>query len=140
MYIFSAWLKHWVAPYKSDCTRISVSGNFHDSAPLNNIIEFAPEHMKAREKMTNWDELNYNYFNSIEVIPYDVPEKEFKWLKKEIEKAKKEKIKANAGLVVHIKEEYNLKRVTSSFENFLIEKINHPAFDSWKKNGYIIRT
>ena len=50
MYIFPAWLKHWVAPYKSDCTRISVSGNFHDSAPLNNIIEFAPEHMKARKK------------------------------------------------------------------------------------------
>ena len=26
MFIFPAWLKHWVAPYKSNCTRISVSG------------------------------------------------------------------------------------------------------------------
>ena len=48
MYIFPAWLKHWVAPYKSDCTRISVSGNFHDSAPLNNIVNFAPKY--ANEK------------------------------------------------------------------------------------------
>ena len=50
IYIFPAWLKHWVAPYKSDCTRISVSGNFHDSAPLNNIVEFAPKHLQAKNK------------------------------------------------------------------------------------------
>jgi len=37
MFIFPAWLKHWVSPYKSDCVRISVSGNVHDSAPLNQI-------------------------------------------------------------------------------------------------------
>jgi len=50
MYIFPAWLKHWVAPFKSDCTRISVSGNFHDSAPLNNIVQFAPKHLEKRKK------------------------------------------------------------------------------------------
>ena len=88
--------------------------------------------------MTNWDSLNYNYFNHIEVVPYEVPEKEFKWLKKEIEKAKKQKIKANAGLVGHIKEEYNLKRVSSDFENFLITKTDHPAFDNWKKRMDVI--
>ena len=44
MFIFPTWLKHWVAPFKSDCTRISVSGNFHDSAPLNNIVEFSPKY------------------------------------------------------------------------------------------------
>ena len=27
MFIFPAWIKHWVFPFKSDCTRISVSGN-----------------------------------------------------------------------------------------------------------------
>ena len=37
MFIFPAWLKHWVAPYKSKCVRTSVSGNVHDSAPLNAI-------------------------------------------------------------------------------------------------------
>ena len=49
MFIFPAWLKHWVAPYKSDCTRISVSGNFHDSAPLNNIVNFAPKYLKNKK-------------------------------------------------------------------------------------------
>ena len=48
MYIFPAWLKHWVAPYKSDCIRISVSGNVHDSAPLNNIEKFAPAYDKEK--------------------------------------------------------------------------------------------
>ena len=37
MFIFPAWLKHWVSPYKSNCVRVSVSGNIHDSAPLNQI-------------------------------------------------------------------------------------------------------
>ena len=50
MYIFPAWLKHWVAPYKSDCMRVSVSGNFHNSAPLNNIVEFAPKYLKDKKK------------------------------------------------------------------------------------------
>ena len=48
MYIFPAWLKHWVGPYKSDCVRISVSGNVHDSAPLNNIEKFAPAYDKEK--------------------------------------------------------------------------------------------
>ena len=37
MFVFPAWLKHWVMPYHSDCVRVSVSGNVHDSAPLNQI-------------------------------------------------------------------------------------------------------
>ena len=39
MFIFPAWLKHWVSPYHSDCVRVSVSGNVHDSAPLNQVRE-----------------------------------------------------------------------------------------------------
>jgi len=31
MYIFPAWLQHWVYPFKSDCERISVSGNVSSS-------------------------------------------------------------------------------------------------------------
>jgi hypothetical protein len=49
-FVFPAWLKHWVAPYKSDVTRISVSGNFHDSAPLNNIENFAPKYLKGKNE------------------------------------------------------------------------------------------
>ena len=47
MFIFPAWLKHWVAPFKSNCVRISVSGNVHDSAPINSIQKFAPEYLDA---------------------------------------------------------------------------------------------
>ena len=49
MFMFPAWLKHWVSPFQSDCTRISVSGNIHDSAPLNNIQRFGPEYVKDKE-------------------------------------------------------------------------------------------
>ena len=37
MFIFPAWLKHWVSPFNSDCVRVSVSGNVHDSAPLAQV-------------------------------------------------------------------------------------------------------
>ena len=37
MYIFPAWLKHWVFPFKSQCTRISVSGNVRDYIKIKNI-------------------------------------------------------------------------------------------------------
>ena len=50
MFIFPAWLKHWVAPFKSDCTRISVSGNIHDPAPLNAIQSFAPKYLKGKNE------------------------------------------------------------------------------------------
>jgi uncharacterized protein (TIGR02466 family) len=49
MFIFPAWLKHYVAPYKSNVTRISTSGNVHDSAPLNNIVNFAPKYLKDKK-------------------------------------------------------------------------------------------
>ena len=49
MFLFPSWLKHWVAPYKSDCTRISVSGNFHDNVLLNNVVEFAPGYIKNKK-------------------------------------------------------------------------------------------
>ena len=37
MYIFPAWLKHWVYPFKTDCTRISVSGNVIDKIDLGKL-------------------------------------------------------------------------------------------------------
>ena len=37
MFIFPAWLKHWVYPFKSDITRISVSGNVIDRVKLNKL-------------------------------------------------------------------------------------------------------
>ena len=49
MFVVPAWLKHHVAPYRAKCTRISVSGNFHDSAPLNNLKQFAPKYINAKK-------------------------------------------------------------------------------------------
>lgn len=37
--IFPAWLKHYVAPFRSDVTRISVAGNVIDSVPLSGLAE-----------------------------------------------------------------------------------------------------
>ena len=42
MYIFPAWLKHWVYPFKSNCTRISVSGNVRDYLKIKDIRGLKP--------------------------------------------------------------------------------------------------
>jgi len=39
MFIFPAWLKHWVYPYRSDAIRVSVSGNIVDSLDLKYMSE-----------------------------------------------------------------------------------------------------
>jgi|GEM_PF-399092 len=45
MFIFPAWLKHWVSPFHSDVTRISVSGNVHDQVPIATL----PKHFKVEQ-------------------------------------------------------------------------------------------
>ena len=37
MYVFPAWVKHWVYPFTTDCKRISVSGNVIDKIDLNKL-------------------------------------------------------------------------------------------------------
>ena len=37
IFIFPAWLKHYVAPFKADVERISVSGNISSQVPLNSL-------------------------------------------------------------------------------------------------------
>ena len=37
LFIFPAWLKHYVAPFKSDVERISVSGNIASNVPFSAI-------------------------------------------------------------------------------------------------------
>jgi hypothetical protein len=53
-FIFPAWLKHWVYPFKSDCTRVSVSGNVVDNIPLNLMsnegIQSALEDVRKRNQ------------------------------------------------------------------------------------------
>ena len=37
MWIFPAWVKHFVAPFKSNVTRVSVSGNITDTIPIASL-------------------------------------------------------------------------------------------------------
>jgi uncharacterized protein (TIGR02466 family) len=43
MFIFPAWLKHYVAPFYSDVTRVSVSGNVADAVNLNQLQRHAQQ-------------------------------------------------------------------------------------------------
>ena len=40
MFIFPAWLKHWVYPFQSDCERVSVSGNVKDHVKIKHLKLF----------------------------------------------------------------------------------------------------
>jgi len=51
MFIFPAWLKHWVFPFSSNCTRISVSGNVDDSIKIKNLEQWNKEN--ERKKSNN---------------------------------------------------------------------------------------
>ena len=42
MYIFPAWLKHWVYPFKSNCVRTSVSGNVRDYLKIKDVRGLKP--------------------------------------------------------------------------------------------------
>ena len=54
IFVFPAWLKHWVYPYKSDAVRVSVSGNIVDSLELKYMtpkgIEHAVEDIEKKSK------------------------------------------------------------------------------------------
>tara|TARA_Y100000401_G_scaffold70268_1_gene56409 strand:+ start:105 stop:788 length:684 start_codon:yes stop_codon:yes gene_type:complete len=51
MFIFPASLKHWVFPFKSDCVRISVSGNVNDSIKYKNLKKI--KEIKKNEQDNN---------------------------------------------------------------------------------------
>ena len=51
MFIFPAWMKHYVAPFYSDVTRISVSGNVADSVQLNQIKRHAESTIVNNEQV-----------------------------------------------------------------------------------------
>ena len=50
MFIFPAWVKHYVAPFYSDVTRISVSGNIATSVDLNKLKEHQQQKFKYADK------------------------------------------------------------------------------------------
>ena len=59
MFIFPAELKHWVFPFKSDCTRISVSGNVADSIKIKHLKNHLEEQKKGeKDEQSNSKESN----------------------------------------------------------------------------------
>jgi len=50
MFIFPSWVKHYVAPFYSDVTRISVSGNVADSMHLNKVKHYSQENLEAKNE------------------------------------------------------------------------------------------
>ena len=59
MFIFPAELKHWVFPFKSDCTRISVSGNVADSIKIKHLKNHLEEQKKgAKDEQSNSEKSN----------------------------------------------------------------------------------
>ena len=53
LFIFPAWLKHYVAPFKADVERISVSGNISSHIPLNSLKQTDDNKWKAKSDTDN---------------------------------------------------------------------------------------
>ena len=53
IFIFPAWIKHYVAPFYSDVTRISVSGNIMDSVHLSQVRIANELAAKQADKLEN---------------------------------------------------------------------------------------
>ena len=56
IFIFPAWIKHYVAPFYSDVTRISVSGNISNSALLSHIRQVNEKIAQHANKLETKDE------------------------------------------------------------------------------------
>jgi len=53
IFIFPAWIKHYVAPFYSDVTRVSVSGNIMDSVKINQVRIANELAAKQADKLEN---------------------------------------------------------------------------------------
>ena len=56
IFIFPSWIKHYVAPFYSDVTRISVSGNIMDSVKINQVRIANELAAKQADKLKNPNE------------------------------------------------------------------------------------
>ena len=92
--------------------------------------------------MTNWEKFlkdqSVNLFLS-DIAAFEIPKKDFQWLKKEVVKAKKQGVKYNKSLVGLIKEEYSMPGVTTSFNNFLLGNASsHPTFEKFNSKFNVL--
>ena len=92
--------------------------------------------------MTGWEKFlkdqGLQLFLS-DIAAFEIPKKDFQWLKKEVVKAKKEGVKHNKSLVGHIKEEYSMPGVSRSFHDFLMNNaVNHPTFEKFNNKFSVL--
>tara|TARA_Y100001973_G_C5167248_1_gene316898 strand:- start:866 stop:1519 length:654 start_codon:yes stop_codon:yes gene_type:complete len=92
--------------------------------------------------MTNWEKLldeHHMWFYQTGIAAVELPKKDFNWLKKECDKAKKNGVKNNQKLVGHIKEEYHIPGISSSFFNLICSTAcEHQNFKRLEKKFRIL--
>ena len=82
--------------------------------------------------MTGWnkflEEMNHELIRC-NILATELTSENFKWIKKEVVKAKKIGVKKNKSLAGHIKEEYAMPGINQSFNNFLLSNAStHEIF------------
>jgi len=92
--------------------------------------------------MTGWEKFlkdqGLQLFLS-DIAAFEIPKKDFQWLKKEVVKAKKQGVKHNKSLVGHIKEEYGMPGVSRSFHDFLVNQAaDHPTFKNFNNRFSVL--
>ena len=73
--------------------------------------------------MTRWNEFLNEYGKELiraDILATQLTDEDFRWIKKEVVKAKKIGVKKNKTLAGHIKEEYAMPGINQSFNNFLL--------------------
>ena len=82
--------------------------------------------------MTRWNkflnEMNYELVRA-NILATQLTDEDFRWIKKEVVRAKKIGVKKNKTLAGHIKEEYSMPGINQSFNNFLLSNAStHEVF------------
>ena len=73
--------------------------------------------------MTGWNKFLNEYGEELtraNILATQLTDEDFRWIKKEVVKAKKIGVKKNKTLAGHIKEEYAMPGINQSFNNFLL--------------------
>jgi len=84
-------------------------------------------------QMNNWEQTK-QLVMSREIGSFELPKKEFKWLKTACHKVKQSKFKKKTSqLAGHIKEEYHITKISKPFTKYIIDCcVTPPVYNTWK--------
>ena len=92
--------------------------------------------------MTRWKNFITKYGHELfkaNIVSIQLSDKDFKWIKKEVVKAKKEGVEYNKTLIGHIQEEYKMPGVSKSFNDFLCAVASsHPVFQNVNRQLHLL--